>query len=272
MSHPFGDIVSRHLHRRQGLSQAKLAEGIVQPPTVITMMFHGQRLTGGQARERVLAILAAAGMTNLDPTYRAEADLLDALALEPLPQDRLHRIPVHDIMGQRTGTFTFLLTSIAAISRHWDRHSQAMKIVLARHDLLLRQAITSQHGFVFKTVGDAMAAAFVTPQDALRAAVAAQQALEAEVWGIVGIVRVRMAILTGTAEERDGDYQVLALARAAALRAVAHGGPILVSLTTEARVRDELPDGLGLVNLGLHRLTEMACPEPIFQLVSPDSP
>jgi hypothetical protein len=57
MSHPFGDLVSQHLHRKHGLSQSKLAMGIGQAPTVITAMCKGKRLTGPQARERVIAII-----------------------------------------------------------------------------------------------------------------------------------------------------------------------------------------------------------------------
>jgi predicted ATPase/ribosome-binding protein aMBF1 (putative translation factor) len=57
MSHPFGDLVSQYLHRKHGLSQSKLAEGILQEPAVITRMCKGERLTGPQARERVVAII-----------------------------------------------------------------------------------------------------------------------------------------------------------------------------------------------------------------------
>ena len=57
MSHPFGDLLSQHLHRKHGLSQSKLAAGILQEPAIITHMCKGERLTGPQARERVLAIV-----------------------------------------------------------------------------------------------------------------------------------------------------------------------------------------------------------------------
>ncbi|MFN8490228.1 MAG: hypothetical protein U0350_21755 [Caldilineaceae bacterium] len=57
MSHPFGDLVSHYLHRKHGLSQSKLAEGILQAPAIITDMCKGKRLTGSQARERVLQII-----------------------------------------------------------------------------------------------------------------------------------------------------------------------------------------------------------------------
>lgn len=57
VSHPFGDLVSQHLHRKHGLSQSKLAAGILQPPAVVTAMCKGKRLTGPRARERVVSII-----------------------------------------------------------------------------------------------------------------------------------------------------------------------------------------------------------------------
>jgi hypothetical protein len=38
MSHPFGDLLSQYLHRKHGLSQAKLAAGILQDPSIIGKM------------------------------------------------------------------------------------------------------------------------------------------------------------------------------------------------------------------------------------------
>ncbi|HEY7123757.1 MAG TPA: hypothetical protein VH540_07365 [Ktedonobacterales bacterium] len=54
MSHPFGDQVSQLVHRKHGLSLSKLARGIDQPHSVISLMCQGKRLTGPQARERVV--------------------------------------------------------------------------------------------------------------------------------------------------------------------------------------------------------------------------
>ena len=50
LGHPFGDLLSQHLHRKHGLSQSKLAAGILQDPAVIGKMCKGQRLNGPQAR------------------------------------------------------------------------------------------------------------------------------------------------------------------------------------------------------------------------------
>ena len=57
MSHPFGDLLRQYLHRKHGLSQARLAAGIRQPPFVISLMCRGERLTGHGGRTRVLAII-----------------------------------------------------------------------------------------------------------------------------------------------------------------------------------------------------------------------
>lgn len=95
MSHPFGDLISQHLHRKPGLTQSMLATGINQPRTVVGLMCQGQRLTGPQARERVLsiirwlrqqevlettgeanALLNAAGMVGLNEEIPEEAHLL----------------------------------------------------------------------------------------------------------------------------------------------------------------------------------------------------
>ena len=57
--------------------------------------------------------------------------------------------------------------------------------------------------------------------------------------------------------------------RAARLMAVAHGGQIVVSHATEELVRDELADGVELVDLGEHRLRDLARPERVFQVGRP---
>jgi predicted ATPase len=78
-----------------------------------------------------------------------------------------------------------------------------------------------------------------------------------------------MGVHTGMADLREGDYFGPALNRAARLMAVAHGGQVVVSLATEELVRDALPEGLGLIELGEHRLRDVARPERVFQLTGP---
>jgi LuxR family transcriptional regulator, maltose regulon positive regulatory protein len=171
-----------------------------------------------------------------------------------------------------TGTITFLFTDIEGSTQLWENQPQAMSTALARHDAILHDVMVAHGGSVFKTVGDSMHAVFVTGPAALAAALAAQRALQAEAWGVTSPLKVRMALHTGVAELRDGDYVGPPLNRAARLLAAGHGGQILLSLATEALVREQLPPGARLHDLGTHQLKDLRLPEPIFQLISPDLP
>ena len=171
-----------------------------------------------------------------------------------------------------SGTITFLFTDIEGSTRLWEEHTDAMSATLARHDTILREAVGTRGGFVFKTVGDAFCTAFSTAQDALAAAVMAQRALAAGVWEKTGAPLVRMALHTGAAEQRDGDYFGPALNRVARILAAAHGGQTLLSLATQELVRDALPPGLSLRDLGERRLKDLARPEHLFQVAAPDLP
>jgi predicted ATPase/class 3 adenylate cyclase len=171
-----------------------------------------------------------------------------------------------------SGTVTFLFTDIAGSTKLWEQHNDAMSTALARHDTLLREAVESHNGVIFKTVGDAGHLVFSSPFDALAAAAAAQRALHTESWDIAEPLCVRMAVHTGVAELRGGDYFGPALNRAARLLAAAHGGQILLSMATAELVRDHLPPDLTLRDLGAHRLRDLTRPERIFQLIAPALP
>ena len=94
MSHPFGDRIRRHLSRKHGLSQSRLAEGVDLDAAVISAMCRGLRLTGPLARERVLKIIDWFHVQNVLHN-RSEADaLLIAAKMAPLqvdPADALER-------------------------------------------------------------------------------------------------------------------------------------------------------------------------------------
>ena len=171
-----------------------------------------------------------------------------------------------------TGTVTFLFTDIEGSTKHWEQHPDAMRPALARHDALLRDCIEQNGGFVFKTVGDAFCAAFTTANEALQAALAAQIALDAEPWETEVPLLVRIALHTGSAEERGGDYFGQALNRVARLMGTGSGGQVLVSEVTQEMVRDALPPQASLRDLKQHRLKDLGRPEQIFQLLHPALP
>jgi predicted ATPase/class 3 adenylate cyclase len=198
------------------------------------------------------------------------------------------------------GTVTFLFTDIERSTQLWEEHPEEMRQALSRHDALLRQVIQSHGGHVFKTVGDAFCAAFATAPEATTAAVAIQRALAGDVGRLGGEVaerggeaeesgfaadafpvtsshppprlRVRIAVHTGAAEARDGDYFGPPLNRVARLLEAAHGGQILLSLAAQELTRDDLPEGFRLKDLGQHRLRDLIRPEQIFQLLAPNLP
>ena len=78
-----------------------------------------------------------------------------------------------------TGTLAFLFTDIAGSTRLWEDMPTAMADALARHDVILREAIESADGMVVKTTGDGMMAVFPTADEGVVASLAAQRALAA---------------------------------------------------------------------------------------------
>ena len=75
-----------------------------------------------------------------------------------------------------------------------------------------------------------------------------------------------MGLHTCEAELRDGDYYGSAVNRAARLMAAAHGGQVLVSLSTEELLSEAVGADVDLVDLGAHRLRDLSRPEQVFQL------
>jgi len=164
-------------------------------------------------------------------------------------------------MGLPTGTLTFLFTDIEASTRLWEQFPEAMQRALARHDALLPRAIEQHDGGVVKSTGDGCLAAFATAPDALAAALTAQQAFVAEPWPEPTRLKVRMALHTGVAELRGGDYFGTTLNRCARLLATAHGGQVLLSQAAHELLRDLLPAGVTLRAAGEHRLKDLSRPE-----------
>src|SRR5205085_3931522 len=119
------------------------------------------------------------------------------------------------------------------------------RAALTRHNALLEDAIRVASGYIFKTLGDGYCVAFSRANDAIRAAVAAQSAIELESWPTETFIRVRMALHTGAAEPNtaSGDYLGPTLNRVARLLAVGHGGQILLSDVTHHLCSDSLPPG-----------------------------
>lgn len=174
--------------------------------------------------------------------------------------------------NQPTGIVSFLFTDIQGSTKLWDKYPEGMRIALARHDAIMREAIERHHnGYVFKTIGDAFCAAFPTSEDAVQATLQIQRNLLSENWGEVGAIKVRMAVHTGEAECRDNDYFGGTLNRVARLRDTAHGGQVVV---TSAVYRDlSAKNGaFTFLDKGEHKLKDLSEAEHVYQLCAADLP
>ena len=164
-------------------------------------------------------------------------------------------------------TLTFLFTDIegstALLGRLGeDDYSQ----VLARHHALIRSSLAAHDGREMDTQGDAFFAVFSSPRGCVAAVLQMQQAIQDHAWPGGEQVRVRMGIHCGEAARTAAGVVGLEVHRAARVAAVAYGGQVLVSEAAAVLVRDGLPEGAALADLGSHRLKDLGRPERIFQL------
>jgi DNA-binding NarL/FixJ family response regulator/class 3 adenylate cyclase len=171
-----------------------------------------------------------------------------------------------------TGVVSFLLTDVVGSTELWEKAPSAMAAALARHDHLVSEAMAAEGGTLLKArgEGDSTFSVFTRASNALRAAHRLQAAIAAEAWPPEAVIRIRIAVHTGEAVERDGDYLGPAVNRVARLRGVANGGEIIVSAATGAIVRAALPAGCELVDIGAVELCGLEHPEPAFVLAAPD--
>ena len=149
-----------------------------------------------------------------------------------------------------------------------------MAAAIARHYELLDEAVQAHGGVrpVEQGEGDSIVAAF-SPGLRRRAGRRSTRSgrLQAEAWPTASPLKVRMAIHTGETRLRDeGNYVGGSIVRTARLRAIAHGGQVLVSSATHDLVVDELPAPVELLDLGTHRLKDLARPEHVWQLAHPE--
>ena len=171
--------------------------------------------------------------------------------------------------GPPTGTVTCLFTDIEGSTRlEIELGTGPYRDILERHRDLLRAAFAAQGGYEQGTEGDSFFVIFRGAVEAVVAAADAQRAMAAEPWPDGLAVRVRMGLHTGDIEATGGaDVIGYAINRTARIAAVAHGGQVLLSDTTRGLVEGTLPEGIGLRDLGQHRLKDLAAPEHLAQLV-----
>jgi len=171
------------------------------------------------------------------------------------------------------GTVTILFTDIQGSTEMLKQLGNDDYVALvSEHHGLMREAITKHHGTEVRTQGDSFFVTFTRAPEAVAASVDAQRAMAAQVWPSGVEVLVRMGLHTGQPWVAVEDYEGIDIHRAARIASTGHGGQVLLSETTAPLVRDDLPEGVTLKDLGLHRLKDMRRAEQISQLVIPGLP
>jgi DNA-binding SARP family transcriptional activator len=168
-----------------------------------------------------------------------------------------------------TGVVTFLMTDVEGSTRLWEADAEAMATALELHDAFIERLVGDHGGRLLKEKGegDATLSVFQRATHAVECAAALQRELAGVAPpGAPLHLRVRIALHSGEAQERDDDYFGPVLNRAARLRALATGGQTVVSQTTAELIRDHLPPGLALIDLGHHELRGLSRPERVFEL------
>lgn len=164
-----------------------------------------------------------------------------------------------------SGTVTFLFSDIEGSTRLLQDLGDGYTALLQRHHRIVREVIRDHDGAEVGTEGDSFFVTFRSALQAVRAAAQIQRKLAG--YPFPAPVRVRMGLHTGQGKLAGGDYVGIDVHRAARIAAAGHGGQVLISDATRALAEPDLPVGLSLLDLGRHRLKDLAHPERLYQLV-----
>ena len=173
--------------------------------------------------------------------------------------------------GLPTGVVSFVLTEVVGSTELLERAPDVMAVALTRHEELVTAAVEGEGGALLKarSEGASTLSVFTRATDALRAAHRLQVAVRVEEWPATAVICTRVAVDTGEAVERDGDYFGPAVNRIARLRGAAHGGEVVVSVAAAAVVSGALPAGWALVDVGTVERRGLG-PQSTFLLSAPD--
>src|SRR2546430_13552510 len=120
-----------------------------------------------------------------------------------------------------------------------------MREAMARHDRILDRCLQQHHGTDVPSgrAGDSILAVFPRAVDAAACALSLQRDFAAERWPADVNLEIRVALHSGEAELRQGQYHGQVLNRCARLLATCHGGQVLLTSASEQLLVDELPAG-----------------------------
>jgi class 3 adenylate cyclase len=167
------------------------------------------------------------------------------------------------------GNITFLLTDIEGstelLGRLEDQYAKLLTDVRRR----VRNAIRKAGGYEVSARGDDHFAVFEHPPGAVDGALRIQRAMQDGGWpGGVDDVRLRIGLHRGRPALTDTGYVGLSVHAAARICFAAHGGQIVMSGAVRSGVVEELPDEVGLRELGSWRFRGLPEPLAIYQVAA----
>src|ERR1700694_4898308 len=165
------------------------------------------------------------------------------------------------------GTVTLLFTDIEGSTHLLEQLGERYTGVLAEDRSLLRTTFHAREGHEVDTQGDSFFVVFARATDAVSAAVEVQRTLFAHAWPNSVKMPVRIGLHTGEPQLSAEGYVGLDVHHAARIMSAGHGGQVLLSQTTCDLVAQTLPDGVGLRDLGEHRLKDLQRATHLYQLL-----
>jgi class 3 adenylate cyclase len=166
------------------------------------------------------------------------------------------------------GTVTFVFSDLEGSTRLLKQlGDEGYTQTLGTHRELVRETFNAHGGSEIDTQGDAFFYSFSRARAAVAAAVELQRRHEGHDWPQGARVRVRLGLHTGEPVVGEEGYTGLDVVRAARIAADGDGGQILLSEATRAIVGDDLPQGVGVRELGERTLKDIDRPEPLYELV-----
>lgn len=156
---------------------------------------------------------------------------------------------------QPSGEVTLVFSDIEGSTKLLEElGTERYREALAEHRRVVREAYGRYSGYEVDYEGDAFFYTFASAPDAVAAVSAAMAGLAS------GPIRIRVGIHTGSPEPDPPKYVGMDVHMAARIMSSGHGGQVVISPTT-AKLLD-----LDLVELGEHRLKDIADPVPLYQL------
>jgi class 3 adenylate cyclase len=167
------------------------------------------------------------------------------------------------------GQLTFLLTDLEGSTELLARLEDRYAKLLADMRRLVVAAVQSAGGHKVSARGDDVFAVFERAPAAVDAALAIQREMPAHAWPGGNDVRVRVGLHRGRPELTDTGYVGLSVHAAARICFAAHGGQIVMSAAVRSAIKDSLPAGVDLTELGKWRFRGLPDPIEMFQVAAP---